>query len=87
MLSTRSGRVYTDTLAAETATSVTLRREKGTEDGILRRDIEEMVASSKSLMPEGLEKEVSPQDKADLLGYLRRELRAAAKGARKNGQP
>jgi putative membrane-bound dehydrogenase-like protein len=87
MVSTRSGQVYTGTLAAETATSVTLRREKGAEDVILRREIEEMVASSKSLMPEGLEKEVSPQDMADLLGYLRRELRAAAKGARKNGPP
>jgi putative membrane-bound dehydrogenase-like protein len=83
VVSTRSGQVYAGTLAAETATSVTLRREKGAEDVILRRDIEEMVASSKSLMPEGLEKEVSPQDLADLLGYLRQELRPAGKGGKR----
>ena len=44
----------------DTATSVTLRREKGEQDIILRKDIEEMAASSKSLMPDGLEKEISP---------------------------
>jgi putative membrane-bound dehydrogenase-like protein len=80
---TRDGKLYTGTLAAETATSVTLRREKGAEDVILRRDIDEMLASPKSLMPEGLEKELSPQDVANLLGYLRRELRPGPGAPRK----
>jgi hypothetical protein len=33
-----------------------------------------MVASSKSLMPDGLEKEIIPQDMANLIGYLREVL-------------
>jgi putative membrane-bound dehydrogenase-like protein len=70
-VTTRSGRVFTGVLAVETATSVTLRREQGAEDTILRADIEEMYASSRSLMPDGMEKEVSPQDMANLVGYLR----------------
>src|SRR5262249_13107760 len=73
----RNGKLYTGTLAAETATGATLRREQGEQDTILRKDIEQMAASSKSLMPEGIEKEISPQDLADLIGYLRQELKVA----------
>ncbi|MBL7040117.1 MAG: c-type cytochrome [Pirellulaceae bacterium] len=68
---TEAGRIFTGILAAETATSVTLRREESKEDTILRKDIDEMAASSISMMPEDLEKEVSPQDVADLIAYLR----------------
>ncbi|MBV9123435.1 MAG: HEAT repeat domain-containing protein [Planctomycetes bacterium] len=68
---TQDGKVATGILAAETATSITLRRENGQQDVILRRDLDEMAASSRSLMPDGLEKEISPQDLANLLGYLR----------------
>lgn len=68
---TEDGKIFTGVLAAETATSVTLRREQGAEDTILRKDIEEMAASTISMMPENLEKEVSPQDVADLIAYLR----------------
>jgi putative membrane-bound dehydrogenase-like protein len=78
-VTTRGGRLYSGVLAAETATSVTLRREQGAEDTILRKDIDEMAASAKSLMPEGLEKEVSVQDLADLIGYLREALRPGAR--------
>jgi putative heme-binding domain-containing protein len=72
---TANGKVYAGTLAEETATSVTLRREKGEQDVILRRDIDSMRASAKSLMPEGLEKEINLQDMANLIGYLREALR------------
>jgi len=77
-VTTSNGKLYTGVLAAETATSITLRREQGAEDTILRKDIDEMAASSRSLMPEGLEKEISPQDMADLFGYLREMLRPSA---------
>jgi putative membrane-bound dehydrogenase-like protein len=75
---TRSGKIFNGLLAAETATSITLRREQGAADTILRRDIEDMKVLSTSLMPEGLEKEMKPQDVADLLGYLREELKSVA---------
>jgi putative membrane-bound dehydrogenase-like protein len=75
---TKNGKVYNGTLAEETATSVTLRREKGEQDVLLRKDIEAMIASAKSLMPDGLEKEISLQDMANLIGYLREALRSSA---------
>lgn len=68
---TEAGKMFTGVLSAETATSVTLRREEAKDDTILRKDIDEMSASSISMMPENLEKEVSPQDVADLIAYLR----------------
>jgi len=71
---TEDGRIFTGVLAAETATSITLKKEEGVEQTILRREIDEMEASSISMMPAELEKEVSPQDLADLLGYLREAL-------------
>ncbi len=71
---TEDGRIFTGVLAAETATSITLRKEEGVEQTILRKDIDEMEASSISMMPEQLEKEVSPQDIADLISYLREAL-------------
>ncbi|NQU21071.1 MAG: c-type cytochrome [Candidatus Nealsonbacteria bacterium] len=71
---TEAGRIFTGLLAAETATSVTLRREEGAEQTILRKNIDQMEASSLSMMPENLEKEVSPQDLADLIAFLRKEV-------------
>ncbi len=71
---TEDGRIFTGVLAAETATSITLRKEEGVEEMILRKDIDEMEASPLSMMPEELEKEVSPQDVADLIAYLREAL-------------
>lgn len=68
---TVDGRVLSGLLAAESATSITLRRDKGAEDLVLRKDIDQIVAVSKSLMPENLHEAVSPQDLADLLTYLR----------------
>lgn len=71
---TQDGRIFTGLLAAETATSVTLRREQSAEETILRKNIEEMAASPLSMMPENLEKEVSPKDVVDLIAYLREAL-------------
>jgi putative membrane-bound dehydrogenase-like protein len=73
-VSNLDGRVFTGLLANESATSITLRREQNESDTILRKEIAEMRASSKSLMPDGIEKEVMPQDVADLLAFLRESL-------------
>jgi putative membrane-bound dehydrogenase-like protein len=70
MVTTQSGRVFTGIIAAETASSVTLRRAERAEDTILRSQIEEMQGTAKSLMPEGLESQLSKQDLADLIAYL-----------------
>lgn len=68
---TEDGRIFTGVLAAESPTSVTLRKEQAADEVILRKDIEVMGASTNSMMPENLEKEVSPQDVADLIAWLR----------------
>ena len=55
------GRVRTGLIASETASALTLRRQQGEQDVILRADVEAMSASGKSLMPEGLEKDLTPR--------------------------
>jgi len=59
-------------IAAETPTSITLRRANAEETTVLRRDILEIKAYTASLMPEGVEANVSPQNFADLLEFLQR---------------
>jgi putative heme-binding domain-containing protein len=67
---TSDGRVFTGLIANETASSVVLRRAEGKEDVLLRADIDELTSSGKSLMTEGLEKDLSPRDLADLVAFL-----------------
>ena len=70
IVNTKSGRVFTGMIAAETASSITLRRAEKAEDVILRNQIEEIQATAKSLMPENLESQLSKQDAADVIAYL-----------------
>src|SRR5439155_23544882 len=70
------GRVKTGMIASETAAAITLRRQQGEQDVILRADIEALAASGKSLMPEGVEKDLTPRDLADLLAFLNRSAPA-----------
>src|SRR5262249_42828648 len=70
VLTTKDGRVFTGLLAAETASSVTLRRAEKAEDTILRTQIDEIQATAKSLMPDNLEKQISKQELADVIAYL-----------------
>jgi putative membrane-bound dehydrogenase-like protein len=59
-------------IAAETPGSITLRRANAEETIVLRRDILEIKAYTASLMPEGVEANVSAQNFADLLEFLQR---------------
>jgi putative membrane-bound dehydrogenase-like protein len=70
VVQTRSGRTLNGLLAAETATGITLRGSEGKEQVLLRGEIEELASAGRSLMPEGLEKDISKQQMADLLAYL-----------------
>jgi putative heme-binding domain-containing protein len=70
-LLTLDGRQLTGLIAAETATSVTLKRADNASDTVLRIDIDQLKSSGLSLMPEGLEKQIDQQAMADLLEYLR----------------
>ncbi|MBW8884352.1 MAG: c-type cytochrome [Planctomycetia bacterium] len=65
------GTVLTGILAAETATSITLRQQGGKEAVIPRSEIDELRSSGQSLMPEGLDRQIPPQDMADLLSFIK----------------
>jgi len=69
-VTTTTGRTVSGLLAVETPTSVTLRRGEKAEDTILRAQIEELRATTKSLMPEEFEKQMDKQQVADLIDYL-----------------
>jgi len=58
-------------IAAETANSLELIDAQGKKHTILRIDIEQLNSSGVSLMPEGLEKVLMPQDLADVMEFLR----------------
>jgi putative heme-binding domain-containing protein len=67
---TTRGLVLSGMIASETASSLTLRRGEGLEDTILRTQIEKVVSTGQSLMPDGLEIQLSRQDMADVIAYL-----------------
>lgn len=67
----KDGRVVTGLLHSETATSITMIDARGMRLLILRANLEELVSSRQSMMPEGLERTLKHQDVADLLAWLR----------------
>jgi len=67
---TKVGRTFTGILASETATSIMLKGQEGKEQALLRADLDELQSTGKSLMPEGLEKDLTKQDLADVIAYL-----------------
>ena len=69
-IETKDGRSLTGIVSAENATTLTLMQAGGTHETILRSDIEQIHASGLSLMPEGLDQNMSPQDLANLIAYL-----------------
>ena len=78
LMNTLDGKVVTGIVVADTPAVVTLRRADGAEEVVPREDIDTLKSTGLSLMPEGLEKNASPQEVADLLAYLRGEVQKAA---------
>lgn len=68
---TKDGRVETGFIANETAASITLKQPENKTQLILRQDIEELKSNGISLMPEGLEKNVSVEQMADLISFVK----------------
>ncbi len=67
---TTTGLVLTGLLASESKTAIELFDAEAKKRTVLREDIDELIASTKSLMPEGFEKQVKRQDICDLLEFL-----------------
>jgi putative heme-binding domain-containing protein len=70
-IATRRGQGLSGLLAKETATTLKLRRTEGVEETVLRSEIDELRATGRSLMPEGLEQFINLQEMADLIAFLR----------------
>lgn len=68
---TLQGQVYTGIIAAETAASLTLRRAEAKEDTVQRDQLDELLSNGVSLMPEGVEKDLSPQQIADVIAFIK----------------
>ncbi len=69
-VATVDGLVLNGLLASETGTTIELFDSEGKKHTVLREDIDELIASPKSLMPEGFEKQVKAKDIVNLLEFL-----------------
>ena len=67
----KSGVELSGILSTETGNNIVLRLPGGVDDLVLRADIISDKASGRSLMPEGLENVLKPQDAADIIAWLR----------------
>lgn len=65
------GRTTSGIVGGESPTAITLRRAEGAVEIVLRSQIDELKSTKQSLMPEGLEKKVTPAEMADLIAFLR----------------
>ncbi|MFM7038003.1 MAG: PVC-type heme-binding CxxCH protein [Planctomycetaceae bacterium] len=68
---TTDGRLLNGLLAAENSESITLRQPEGREVTVPRTEIDELRTTSKSLMPEGIERDVTVEQMADILAFLK----------------
>jgi putative heme-binding domain-containing protein len=75
-VATRRGQVLSGLLAEESATALKLRHADAIEETVLRSEIDQIRFTAQSLMPEGLEQNLSLRDMADLIAFLRQGDRA-----------
>jgi putative heme-binding domain-containing protein len=68
---TKNGVTLTGILGSETGSSITLIGPDAKQQVVLRTDLEQLTSSGKSAMPEGIEKDLKPQDVADLIAHVR----------------
>jgi putative membrane-bound dehydrogenase-like protein len=71
VITTRTGQSYAGVIRRETADAVVLATGPATEIRILRSAIEEIEPGRVSVMPEGLDRQLSARELADLIAYLR----------------
>lgn len=70
-VTTTDGKTLTGLMAAENSSSITLKQPEGKNETILRSDIEELRSTGLSLMPVGFEKNITPEQMADLVSFLK----------------
>ena len=67
---TKDERELSGVLTADTPNSISLRLAGGAEETILRNNIKDLASSGRSLMPEGFETGLKPQDLADVIAFI-----------------
>jgi putative membrane-bound dehydrogenase-like protein len=67
---TKDDRELSGVLVTETPNSISLRMAAGAEETIFRSNLKELTSSGRSLMPEGFEAGLKPQDLADLIACI-----------------
>lgn len=67
---TNDGIVKNGVLVEETGNAITLRGQQAEQTTLLRSQLESLTSSGKSLMPEGLENQITPDEMSDLLSFL-----------------
>ena len=67
---THDGVVHAGIIAGETTTAIEMRLADGKTKTIVRSDIERIHTSGQSLMPEGMEKNITPEQMGHLIGFL-----------------
>jgi putative heme-binding domain-containing protein len=71
VVDTKSGGIIEGVLSAQTPTTITIRHEEGKEDVIRRQDIKEMRVTNLSSMPADIDKQVTVDEMAHLLKFLK----------------
>ena len=66
----KDGRILNGMIVEESATNITLAASNGTLQTLLRSELEELASNGISFMPEGLEKDLTQQDVADVIAFL-----------------
>jgi putative heme-binding domain-containing protein len=69
-IATVDGQIVSGMLASETRTTLELYDSLGKTIVVLREDIEELISTNKSLMPEGVEKNITREELVHLLEFL-----------------
>lgn len=71
---TKKGQTFSGILTGETSTSITLTANDGKQHQLLRNELDDLSSTGKSMMPDGIEKDLSPQDLADIIEHVRTNL-------------
>ncbi len=68
---TLAGQIVTGIIVSDVGSTLTLRQAEGKEVSLARSEIEEFRSNGISLMPVGLERQLTPQDLADVIAWIR----------------
>ena len=82
-IETTRGRSVTGLLVEDSPARVVLKVQGGKQEVVARKDIEKMQVSKLSMMPEGIEKQLKPQEIADLMAFLCLDKHPDDKNARR----